>query len=137
MPKSKDNTDTEAVNLSSSQTSDESSAPGKGVSRRKFLGGTAAAGVALGAASSAIGWKGAIAQSKRLVVTTMPGPRWEQALTASAKAYMAANPDVEIDILVSGYAEHYQRIGTSLIEDSTRTCSMLRSSASPIRNLSR
>lgn len=60
----------------------------------------------------------ALAQSKRLVVTTMPGPRWEGALRASAGAYQAANPGVEIEILVSPYAEHYQRIGTSLIADS-------------------
>ena len=119
MPKGKKNTGTQTVSSSSSQSPDESSVSGTGLSRRKFLGGSAAAGVALGAASSGVGWKGAIAQSKRLVVTTMPGPRWEQALTASAKAYMAANPDVEIEILVSGYAEHYQRIGTSLIEDSS------------------
>ena len=90
-----------------------------GVSRRKFLGGSAAAGIALGATSSGVAWKGAIAQSKRLVVTTMPGPRWEDALKASAKAYMAKNPAVEVEVLVSGYAEHYQRIGTSLIEDSS------------------
>ena len=103
------------ISLSNYKTSGSS----QGVSRRKFLGGSAAAGIALGAASSAVAWKGAIAQSKRLVVTTMPGPRWEGALTASAKAYMAKNPDVEIEILVSGYAEHYQRIGTSLIEDAS------------------
>ena len=119
MARSTDDTDAKSISPSSSDTSDASSAPGQELSRRKFLGGSVATGVALGAASSAIGWKGAIAQSKRLVVTTMPGPRWEQALTASAKAYMAANPDVEIEILVSGYAEHYQRIGTSLIEDSS------------------
>lgn len=61
----------------------------------------------------------AIAQSKRLVVTTMPGPRWEGALRASADAFKAAKPDVEVEILVSPYAEHYQRIGTSLTEDAT------------------
>jgi ABC-type glycerol-3-phosphate transport system substrate-binding protein len=60
----------------------------------------------------------ALAADKKLVVTTMPGPRWEGALKASAEAYKAAHPGVEIDILVSPYAEHYQRIGTSLAEDS-------------------
>jgi len=61
----------------------------------------------------------AIAQTKKLVVTTMPGPRWEGALRASAVAYQAANPGTEIEILVSPYAEHYQRIGTSLIDNSS------------------
>ena len=119
MARSTDDTDAKSISPTSSDTPDARSVLSQELSRRKFLGGSVATGVALGAASSAIGWKGAIAQSKRLVVTTMPGPRWEQALTASAKAYMAANPDVEIEILVSGYAEHYQRIGTSLIEDSS------------------
>lgn len=89
-----------------------------GVSRRGFVKGVAA-GAALAAASSAVTWRGAIAESKKLVVTTMPGPRWEMALKASAKAYMEKNKDVTIEVLVSPYAEHYQRIGTSLIEDSS------------------
>ncbi|MGE0648153.1 MAG: ABC transporter substrate-binding protein [Alphaproteobacteria bacterium] len=89
-----------------------------GVSRRTVIKG-AAAGLAAAAASSAVTWRGAVAQSKKLVVTTMPGPRWELALKASAKAYMEKNKDVEIEVLVSPYAEHYQRIGTSLIEDSS------------------
>jgi ABC-type glycerol-3-phosphate transport system substrate-binding protein len=67
--------------------------------------------------AAGFGLKPAIAQTKRLVVTTMPGPRWEGALRASATAYQAANPDVQVEILVSPYAEHYQRIGTSLAED--------------------
>ena len=69
----------------------------------------------------------ALAADKKLVVTTMPGPRWEGALKASAEAYKAAHPGVEIDILVSPYAEHYQRIGTSLAETrriSTFICSI-------------
>ncbi len=90
----------------------------RGVSRRTVIKG-AAAGLAVAAASSAVSWKGAIAAGKKLVITTMPGPRWEMALKASAKAYMEKNKDVEIEILVSPYAEHYQRIGTSLIEDSS------------------
>ena len=114
-----DDTDAVAARRGPSQTGEPTSVSQPRVSRRKFLGGSVATGIALGAASSAVSWKGAIAQSKRLVVTTMPGPRWEQALKASATAYMAANPDVEIDVLVSGYAKHYQRIGTSLIEDSS------------------
>ena len=89
-----------------------------GLTRREFVQKSAAVGV-LGTVASGIGWRGAIAQEKKLVVTTMPGPRWEGALKASAQAYMAKHPDVAIDILVSPYAEHYQRIGTSLIEDSS------------------
>ena len=46
-------------------------------------------------AARGIGWRGAIAQTKKLVITTMPGPRWEGALKASAKAYMAKHPDVD------------------------------------------
>ena len=111
--------DTAVRGRTSSETNGTVERARSGVSRRRFLRGGGAAGVALGAASSGVAWKGAIARSRRLVVTTMPGPRWEQALKASAEAYMAGNPDVEIEILVSGYAEHYQRIGTSLIEDSS------------------
>ncbi|MEQ8965046.1 MAG: extracellular solute-binding protein [Azospirillaceae bacterium] len=76
---------------------------------------------AAGALVTATGlpWRRARGQSQRLVVTTMPGPRWEGALKASARAYQEANPGVEIEILVSPYAEHYQRIGTSLIDDSS------------------
>ncbi len=88
-----------------------------GLTRRKFVKTSASAG-ALVAVTSGLGWRGAIAAEKKLVVTTMPGPRWEGALKASAKAYMDKHKDVTIDILVSPYAEHYQRIGTSLIEDS-------------------
>lgn len=87
--------------------------PSLPLNRRQMLQLSAGAAVASG-----FGWKPAIAASKRLVVTTMPGPRWEGALRASATAYQAANPDVQVDILVSPYAEHYQRIGTSLAEDS-------------------
>jgi multiple sugar transport system substrate-binding protein len=81
-------------------------------SRRTLLkiGGAATLGAGFGI-------RPAVSQTKRLVVTTMPGPRWEGALRASATAYQAANPGVQVDILVSPYAEHYQRIGTSLAED--------------------
>ena len=64
-----------------------------GLTRREFVQKSAAVGV-LGTVASGIGWRGAIAQEKKLVVTTMPGPRWEGALKASAKAYMAKHPDV-------------------------------------------
>lgn len=87
---------------------------GAGSTRRQLL-----AGAGLAAAAALAPWRGAIAETRRLVVTTMPGPRWEGALRASAAAYMARNPTVTVDILVSPYAEHYQRIGTSLIEDSS------------------
>jgi multiple sugar transport system substrate-binding protein len=93
--------------------------PAGAVTRRRFLKTSVAAGAALGAASSGLFWRGAMAAARKLVVTTMPGPRWEGALRASAKAYQAKHPDIEIEILVSPYAEHYQRIGTSLIEDSS------------------
>ena len=66
MARSTDDTDAKSISPISSDTPDASSVPGQGLSRRKFLGGSAAAGVALGGASSAVGWKGAIAQSKRL-----------------------------------------------------------------------
>jgi multiple sugar transport system substrate-binding protein len=88
-----------------------------GLSRRRFLEISAA--TAAGAAASGLFWRGAMAATRKLVVTTMPGPRWEGALRASAKAYQAKHPEIEIEILVSPYAEHYQRIGTSLIEDSS------------------
>lgn len=88
-----------------------------GVSRRRFLKSSAAIGGA--AAAGGLFWRGSIAATRRLAVTTMPGPRWEGALRASAKAYQQKHPDIEIEILVSPYAEHYQRIGTSLIEDSS------------------
>jgi ABC-type glycerol-3-phosphate transport system substrate-binding protein len=89
----------------------------RSMSRRGFL----QAGSAFGA-TSLLGPglpRPALAASKTLTVTTMPGPRWEGALRASAAAYQAAHPDVEVKILVSPYAEHYQRIGTSLAEDSS------------------
>src|ERR1700731_4650959 len=89
-----------------------------GVSRRRVLGG----GSALGASAllgSGLLPRPALAVSKTLSVTTMPGPRWEGALRASAAAYHSAHPDVEVKILVSPYAEHYQRIGTSLAENSS------------------
>lgn len=89
----------------------------RSLNRRQVLHGGAALGVT--AAAGLLPAAPALAQSQRLVVTTMPGPRWEGALRASAAAYMAANPNVEIEILVSPYAEHYQRIGTSLAEDSS------------------
>ena len=51
----------------------------------------------------------------------MPGPRWEGALQASAEAYQAAESRRRRSrFSVSPYAEHYQRIGTSLAEDSAR-----------------
>jgi multiple sugar transport system substrate-binding protein len=88
------------------------------LSRRDFLKKTTLTGAALGTASTNF-WNRAIAATSRLVVTTMPGPRWEGALRASARAYEAKNPNVEIEILVSPYVEHYLRIGTSLMNDSS------------------
>ena len=69
-----------------------------GIDRRSLLG----AGAALGGAAllcSTFLAKPAIAQTKTITVTTMPGPRWEGALQASAKAYQAANPGIEVKIL--------------------------------------
>jgi ABC-type glycerol-3-phosphate transport system substrate-binding protein len=67
------------------------------------------------------GETGAPAQSfsGNIVVATMPGPRWEGALRSTAEAYMNANPDVEVEIVVSPFTEHYQRIATSLATDSS------------------
>ena len=89
----------------------------RALSRRELLKYSVAAAGAT--ATSGLFWRGAFAATTKLVVTTMPGPRWEGALRGSAAAYQAKHPDVEIEILVSPYAEHYQRIGTSLIEDSS------------------
>lgn len=86
--------------------------------RRGFVVGASALGAAT-LLGGAILPRPAVAQARTITVTTMPGPRWEGALRASATAYQAAHPDVEIRILVSPYAEHYQRIGTSLAEDSS------------------
>jgi len=88
------------------------------INRRALLRGSSSLGAAILLGPSVLG-RPAIAASKTITVTTMPGPRWEGALRASAAAYQEANPDVEVKILVSPYAEHYQRIGTSLAEDSS------------------
>jgi hypothetical protein len=61
------------------------------LSRRDFLKRTALTGAALGTASTGL-LNGAMAATKRLAVTTMPGPRWEGALRASAKAFEAKTP---------------------------------------------
>jgi multiple sugar transport system substrate-binding protein len=94
--------------------------------RRDFLKGTAAVGVAAAAPAFLAG--GASAASRvfvsrrkagKVVVATMPGPRWEGALRASAKTYMQKNPDMKINFVVSPFTEHYQRIGTALQTDSS------------------
>lgn len=90
---------------------------GGGPNRRTVLRTGVAGGALVLAGATPL--RRAFGQARRLVVTTMPGPRWEGALRASAAAFEAANPGVEIDIVVSPYAEHYQRIGTSLIEDAS------------------
>jgi multiple sugar transport system substrate-binding protein len=99
-----------------SHTSPGTAQGGFRTTRRSLVAGGAA-----GAALATVGFpfRPAVAQAKTLVVTTMPGPRWEGALRASAAAYQEKNPGVTVDILVSPYAEHYQRIGTSLIDDSS------------------
>ncbi len=86
MTENRESADALARGRSSSGKNETTRHARSGVSRRKFLRSSAAAGVAVSAASSGVAWKGAIAQSKRLVVTTMPGSRWEQALKASAEA---------------------------------------------------
>jgi multiple sugar transport system substrate-binding protein len=95
--------------------------------RREFLkkGGT----IAAAAAAPAVLAGGASAAAKRafvtrrmqgtVVVATMPGPRWEGALRASARTYMAKNKDVNVKFVVSPFTEHYQRIGTALQTDSS------------------
>jgi multiple sugar transport system substrate-binding protein len=74
-----------------------------------------------GAAPAPPAETGAPAQtfSGQVVVATMPGPRWEGALQGTAQAYMDQNPDVEVQIVVSPFTEHYQRIATSLASDSS------------------
>ena len=73
-----------------------------GISRRDFIKKSVIGGTAIGSASSSLLWNGAIAANRKIVVTTMPGPRWEGALQASAAAYKAKNPNVDIEILVFG-----------------------------------
>lgn len=95
--------------------------------RKEFLKRSAAIGVvvaapgALAAAASARSRRVFVARkmSGKLVVATMPGPRWEGALRASVKTYMQNNPDVKINLVVSPFTEHYQRIGTALQTDSS------------------
>jgi multiple sugar transport system substrate-binding protein len=93
--------------------------------RRQFLKTSAALGVAATApaALASKSWAAPVFVTQRkqgrVVVATMPGPRWEGALRASAKTYMAKNPDVEVEFVVSPFTEHYQRIGTALQTDSS------------------
>jgi ABC-type glycerol-3-phosphate transport system substrate-binding protein len=94
--------------------------------RRGFLKKSAALGVAAAAPSLLAGRASAASrvfvtrrQEGTVVVATMPGPRWEGALRASAKTYMAKNPDVKVNFVVSPFTEHYQRIGTALQTDSS------------------
>jgi ABC-type glycerol-3-phosphate transport system substrate-binding protein len=95
--------------------------------RRDFLKSTAAVGAAVavpGALAERAGAASRVFVARRqqqgtVVVATMPGPRWEGALRASAKTYMRQNKDVKVEFVVSPFTEHYQRIGTALQTDSS------------------
>jgi len=98
-------------------------------SRREFLKRAAVAGAVVAAPGALAAGAGASAGTRRafvarratgtVVVATMPGPRWEGALRASAKTYMQNNPDAKVKFVVSPFTEHYQRIGTALQTDSS------------------
>jgi ABC-type glycerol-3-phosphate transport system substrate-binding protein len=95
--------------------------------RREFLKASAAFGVAASVPAALAGPAAARrrvfitrkAAAGTVVVATMPGPRWEGALRASARTYMAKNKNVQVKLIVSPFTEHYQRIGTSLQTDSS------------------
>ena len=98
----------------------------QGTTRRELLKRTAVIGVAASVpalfAESASAARRVFVTRRAagtLVVATMPGPRWEGALRASAKTYAKANPDVKVSIAVSPFTEHYQRIGTALQTNSS------------------
>jgi multiple sugar transport system substrate-binding protein len=56
-----------------------------------------------------------------ITVATMPGPRWESALRASAAAYKKVNPEATVNISVSAFDEHYQKLANELATDSDAT----------------
>lgn len=91
--------------------------PKSKLTRRQFLERSAAAGVASTIAMPAV-LRRAYAQAKPITVGTMPGPRWEGALKASAAAY-EAKTGIPINLVVNPFTEHYQRIATTLATDSS------------------
>jgi ABC-type glycerol-3-phosphate transport system substrate-binding protein len=84
------------------------------VSRRQFL----SAGIGATIGTGAFGRAGAFAAEKPITVGTMPGPRWEGALSASAAAYKAKT-GTPINLIVNPFVEHYQKIATTLATDSS------------------
>ena len=96
---------------------------GKDVNRRQFLKHSAAVGATAAGASFLPLRRAAYAQGKPITVGTMPGPRWEGALKASAAAYQAKTGKA-INLVVNPFTEHYQKIAT-LASDrfrATSTC---------------
>lgn len=91
--------------------------PKSKLTRRQFLERSAAVGVASTVAMPVLGRR-AFGQGKPIAVGTMPGPRWEGALKASATAY-EAKTGIPINLVVNPFTEHYQRIATTLATDST------------------
>src|SRR5262245_35475640 len=87
------------------------------LNRRQFLERSAAVGVASAVALPSLGRR-ASGQAKPITVGTMPGPRWEGALKASAAAYQAKT-GVQVNLVVNPFTEHYQKIATSLATDSS------------------
>jgi ABC-type glycerol-3-phosphate transport system substrate-binding protein len=88
-------------------------------SRRQFLERSAAVGaVAVSTVVTGIRGKVFAADNKTITVGTMPGPRWEGALRASAAAYQA-KAGTAINLVVNPFTEHYQKIATSLATDSS------------------
>lgn len=84
------------------------------ITRRQFLERSAA----VGASAALAGRVGSARAASTITVGTMPGPRWEGALRASADAYQAASGNT-INLVVNPFTEHYQKIATSLATDST------------------
>jgi len=91
--------------------------PKSKLTRRQFLERSAAAGAVSAIAMPAIARR-AYADAKPITVGTMPGPRWEGALKASAAAY-EAKTGTHINLVVNPFTEHYQRIATTLATDSS------------------
>lgn len=87
------------------------------LSRRQFITRSVAVGAASSIALPAI-VRRAFAQNRPINVGTMPGPRWEGALKASAAAYTEKTGQA-INIVVNPFTEHYQKIATSLATDSS------------------
>ena len=91
--------------------------PKSKLTRRQFLERSAIVGVASTVALPSLGRR-AFAEAKPIKVGTMPGPRWEGALKASAAAY-EAKTGTPVNLVVNPFTEHYQKIATTLATDSS------------------